>query len=88
MIKVLVSVKDEIAEVFNDPRAEINAASAIRAFSHSVKESPNKDDFTLYIVGEIDTRNGVINGNKDNEGKYPIRIYSGHDVLKSEKAVA
>lgn len=74
MEKVIVSVKDNVAEIFNDPRVEINAASAIRAFSLSVKETPHKDDYSLYIVGEFDSKNGQI---KPCE---PQRIYSGHDV--------
>ena len=74
MLKILISVKDNIAEIFNDPRAEINVPSAIRSFSMSVSDSPHKDDFTLYQIGTFDTNNGNV------EFHEPIRIYSGHDV--------
>jgi len=74
MKKVIISVKDTVAEVFNDPRVEINAASAIRAFTNSIQGNQNKDDFTLYIVGEFDSQNG------DVQPCEPVKIYSGHDV--------
>lgn len=74
MIKIIISVKDTVAEMFNDPRVEINAASAIRAFTNSVKDSPHKDDFTLYQVGTFDTNNGNVTFNE------PLRLYTGHDI--------
>lgn len=74
MLKIIVSVKDNVAEIFNDPRVELNAATAIRAFTHSIQDSPHKDDFSLYQIGTFDTLNGAV---KENE---PIRLYSGHDV--------
>jgi hypothetical protein len=74
MKKVIISVKDNVAEVFNDARVEINVASAIRSFTASVKDIPHKDDFTLYVIGEMDTNNGTI---KPCE---PVRVYSGSDV--------
>lgn len=74
MKKLMISVKDNVSELFADPRVEINAASAIRAFTASVKESPHKDDYSLYVVGEFDVNNGNIAPCE------PQRIYSGHDV--------
>lgn len=74
MKKVIISVKDTVAEIFNDPRVEINAASAIRAFTNSIESSKSKDDFSLYIIGEFDTNNGEVYPSE------PTRIYSGHDV--------
>lgn len=74
MLKILVSVKDNVAQVFNDPHPETNVATAIRSFTASAKDQPHKDDFALYQIGVFDTDNGSI---KPNE---PIRIYSGHDV--------
>jgi hypothetical protein len=74
MLKIIISVKDTVADIFNDPRVEINAASAIRAFSQSVKESEMKDDFQLYQIGTFDTDNGMVTYND------PLRLYSGHDV--------
>lgn len=74
MLKVIVSVKDVVSEMFHDPRAEVNVASAIRAFAESVKDSPHKDDYSLYQIGTMDTNNGTITANE------PVRISSGHDV--------
>ena len=74
MLKVIVSVKDNVSEIFNDPRVEVNTASAIRAFTNSVKETPYKDDFSLYQVGTFETNNGTVTPNE------PLRIYTGHDV--------
>jgi len=74
MLKVIISVKDTVAEVFNDPRVEINTASAIRAFTHSIEGNKNKDDFVMYKIGEFNTHNGEI------ETCEPTKIYSGHDV--------
>ena len=74
MKKVIISVKDNVAEMFNDPRVEINAGSAIRAFSQSVQDSPHKDDFSLYVIGEFDTDTGMC------EPCEPVRIYTGHDI--------
>ena len=81
MLKIIVSVKDNVSEVFNDPRAEINAASAIRSFNHSVIETPHKDDYSLYQIGTMDTCNGTITSNE------PIRLCSGHDVKKPDNVV-
>lgn len=74
MKKVIIAIKDTIAEVFHDPRIEINVPSAIRAFTDGVKDSPHKDDFSMYIIGEFDTQKGEITPQE------PTRIYSGHDV--------
>lgn len=74
MLKVIVCVKDNVAEIFNDPRVEINSASAIRAFTESVKDATHKDDYSLYQIGTFDTDNGNVIPNE------PLRLYSGHDV--------
>jgi len=79
MKKVIISVKDTVAEVFNDPRVEINTASAIRSFTNTVQESKNKDDFVMYILGEFDTQNGQITTSD------PTKIYSGHDVSAAQE---
>ena len=60
MKKVIISVKDTVAEIFNDTRVEINTASAIRAFTHSIEDNKNKDDFTMYLLGEFNPLNGEI----------------------------
>jgi len=82
MKKVIISVKDTIAEVFNDPRVEINTGSAIRAFSQSIEGNRNKDDFVMYLIGEFDTQTGEVIPSE------PVRIYSGHDVLQTKETEA
>jgi hypothetical protein len=74
MKKVMVCVKDTVSEIFHDIRCEVNTASAIRSFSQSLADTPHKDDYQLYLVGEQDQNNGQI------EPCDPVRIYSGHDV--------
>ena len=74
MLKIIISVKDTISEIFNDPRVEVNTASAIRAFTQTIKDSPHKDDFVLYQVGTFNTQNGEVQKGE------PIKIHSGHDV--------
>jgi hypothetical protein len=75
MEKVIVCVRDNIAEIFHDVRCEVNTASAIRAFEQSVKESPHKNDYALWLVAHQDTTTGEI---KPCE---PVRIYSGTEVM-------
>jgi hypothetical protein len=74
MEKIIISVKDTVAEVFNEPRTEQNVQSAIRAFEHSIKDSPHKDDFVMYQIGTFNPINGEV------KGCDPFKIYSGHDV--------
>jgi len=82
MKKVIISVKDTVAEIFNDPRVEINTASAIRAFTHSIEDNKNKDDFTMYLLGEFDPINGEI------KPCDPVKIYTGHDVSANQEIKA
>lgn len=82
MLKILVSVKDNVADVFNDPHVEINTATAIRSFTASAENQPHKDDFSLYQIGIFDTDNGSI---KPNE---PIRIMTGHDVKVKASSIS
>jgi hypothetical protein len=74
MIKILCAVKDTISETFTDPRAEINEASAKRAFKMGLEEAKNKDDYALYQIGAFDTESGQIMAIE------PVRIMSGHDI--------
>jgi len=82
MKKVVISVKDTVAEIFNDPRVELNTASAIRAFTHSIEDNKNKDDFVMYMLGEFDPINGEITPCE------PVKIYSGHDVSATQELTA
>lgn len=74
MLKIIISVKDTVSEIFNDPRVEVNTASAIRAFTQSLKDTTHKDDFVLYQVGTFNTQNGEVTKGE------PIKIHSGHDI--------
>lgn len=71
----IYSVYDTVARVFNKPFTEINDGTAIRVFTQSVKENENKNDYTLYHLGEYFDHNGSIDPIKD-----PVKIYSGFDV--------
>jgi len=71
MIKIIISVRDTVAEIFNDPRVEINIPSAIRSFNLSIEKAQCKDDYALYQVGTFDTDTGDIASHE------PIKIYSG-----------
>ena len=74
MLKIIVCVKDNVAEVFHDPHIEVNTASAIRSFTQSAQDQVHKDDFSLYQIGSYNTDNGQIIANE------PLRIFSGHDI--------
>lgn len=78
MKKYLFSVYDNVAEVFNNPFTEINNATATRSFVNSFSDNPNKNDISLYLVGEYNDSNGDIKAIK------PKRIYSGLDIKKEE----
>lgn len=78
MLKIIVSIRDNVAEIFNDPRVEINTASAIRAFNETLKDHPHKNDFTMYQIGVMNTDNGEVLGND------PTKIASGLDIQVAE----
>lgn len=69
------SVFDKVAEVFNKPFTDINDATAIRAFSESIKDNPHKNDYELFYLGEYFDHNGQLVPAKSNK-----RIYAGVDV--------
>jgi hypothetical protein len=56
----MFSIYDSIAEVFNKPFTEVNAASATRLFKNSLSDNVNKRDFFLYHVGEYDDNKGTL----------------------------
>lgn len=70
----IYSIYDTVAQVFNKPFTDINDATAIRAFSQSVMESPHKNDYQLYNLGEYTDHDGAIVPYE------PVRIYTGFDV--------
>jgi len=71
----LYSIYDNVAEVFNKPFSDINDASAIRAFSQSVEDNKNKDDYTLYHIGGFDDNSGSITADKS-----PKKLRSGFEI--------
>ena len=81
MIKIIVSIYDKTAELFNDPRQEVNTASAIRAFEDTVKEHPHKNDFVLYQLGAFDSCKGTILPNE------PLKICSGFELSNSAEVI-
>lgn len=56
----LYSIHDNIAELFNKPFTEINDGTAKRSFTQSVDKSPNKNDYTLYLIGIFDDQTGIV----------------------------
>jgi uncharacterized OB-fold protein len=72
---VIFTIRDNVAEVFNKPFTDLNIASAVRSFTLSLKEEPQKADYTLYKIGEMDQITGTIENDKD-----PVKIMSGMEV--------
>ena len=79
MITNVYSIRDTLAEIFNQPFCEINNATAIRAFSSAMLEKPNKDDYILCHIGTYDDLTGQHTVNE------PVKIFSGLDVRKEDK---
>ena len=80
----LYALFDKVSHVFNPPIQEVNDASAIRAFIQSVKDSPHKNDYELWKLGEFDNNDGQIYpGIKDSQTS-PVKLYTGLDILDTE----
>jgi len=71
----LYTIYDTVSEVFNKPFADINDASAIRAFSESVKDQAHKNDYVIYHIGGFDDNSGQITADKA-----PLKLKSGFEV--------
>lgn len=71
----LYSAFDSVAEVFHRPFTEVNDKTAIRAFSSSLEDNKNKNDYTLYKIGTFDDNNGNIE-----KTKTPIKILTGFEI--------
>lgn len=56
----LYSVKDNVANEFGPIQHCKNDGVALRMYEHSLKDSINKEDYTLYHVGEINDETGEI----------------------------
>lgn len=76
-MRKLYAIYDKTAEMFLDPRAEVNNATAIRGFSQGVADVPHKNDLELWHVGDYDVNNGSITPCQN-------KIYTGFDVQSQE----
>jgi len=75
----LYSIYDTVAEIFNKPFSDVNDASAIRAFSQSLEENKNKNDYVLYHIGGFDDNSGSITCDKA-----PLKLKSGFELKTAE----
>jgi hypothetical protein len=75
----IMTIRDNVTEVFNKPYYSLNNADGIRAFVNSLRGNPNKNDYTLYRCGEFDEENGV-HYLEDT----PVKIYTGLDIKDEE----
>jgi len=78
MITNVYSIRDSLAEIYNKPFTEINNATAIRAFSQSMQQTKNKEDYVLYHIGTFDDNAGSFTVND------PVKIFSGSEVTQEE----
>jgi hypothetical protein len=79
--KILVGLRDNVAECFTNFFYEKNSGTAIRAFSESVKDSPHKDDYSIWLLGEVNEQDGSVSSFE------PTRIFSGLDVKKETTVI-
>lgn len=75
----LYSIFDTVAQVFHKPFTEVNNDTAIRVFTHSIKDNESKNDYVLYYLGEFLDHNGEII-----PIKAPLKCLSGFDITLKE----
>jgi len=75
----MYTIYDTVTEVFNRPFTEINDASATRAFTNSIEEAKNKNEYELYHIGAYNDNNGQLEGNL-----HPVKIKTGFEVKKAK----
>ncbi|AXH71826.1 MAG: nonstructural protein [Microviridae sp.] len=85
MKKVLVAVYDSVADEFGAPVADVNTASAVRAFTHAIGQgdsnlAPVARDIVLFHIGYYDTVTGRIES-FDSE----IQLMRGADCMLARK---
>lgn len=61
MIRRIYATFDCKAAVYHPPFLALTTAEASRMFVHGVKDSPMRDDLSLYNLGEFDDGQGTIN---------------------------
>jgi len=81
MKKLMYCVRDDLAEVFQNPFCSINDGTAKRDFIDGVTKQPQKNDLTLYAVGSYDDSSGLITPLQS-----PTRIMSGLEVPDNDSA--
>ena len=60
MKRKVYSVRDDLAEVFNNPFLSINDDTAKRDFMQGAMESNIKNDIALYCIGEFNDNSGLL----------------------------
>lgn len=75
MKKEIYAVYDKVSEMFGHVHAEINEASAVRAFKNSFVDNPNKNDYELYYLGTFTDHNGEV------DGIPPKKVCTGFDIV-------
>jgi len=73
----MYTIFDTVTEVFNKPFTEVNDASAIRAFTNSIEEAKNKNEYELYHIGAYNDNNGQL------EANHPVKIKTGFEVKRA-----
>ena len=80
MKKMMYSVRDDLAEVFQDCFASINDSTAKRDFINGVSGKMIKNDLTLYCVGEFNDATGLFT-----PLMAPRRMLSGMEILEDQQ---
>lgn len=75
MIYSMYCIRDAVLDAFEAPWCALSDASAQRTFGNLLKDegspySRNKEDFSLWRVGDFDTVDGIISLS-------PVRLMSG-----------
>lgn len=77
----LYSIRDNLAEVFNKPYTSINDGTAVRAFQGAMQENPDKDDYSLYCIGEYHDHDGSIIPHP------PVRVINGFEITQHKNVI-
>lgn len=56
----IYSIYDRVAEIYSAPQIYRRNGIAIRAYLAGLKESPYRDDYWLYKIGDFDEEEGTI----------------------------
>lgn len=79
-IKVLVSLRDMVAEAFHAPICTVNVPSALRSLADGIQNDPaikaHPADFVLFRLGTFDESSGLISLESS-----PVRLASAMDLM-------